>query len=272
MMNRCSSADGPQDSWPTQPVLPRTEPANSARHGAWHRWRRNGVLRWGAAVAAVVVLAGGGSAAALALRSGSSPASSGPEAAAAPGQAAGTGSAPPAGSPGQAAVLSAILNSASAQGGPPPGGITGPAASLLAASGRAHPGIGRGAWCARAVRWLTRHGHPLAARAVRRWCQHRPGLRSLRGIHGVFTIQTRNGPKTLAFERGVISSVGSGEVVIRAADGATFSWHLVSNTVVRQAGHRVPESRLAAGDQVFAGGPVVNGADDARLIAIRLGS
>jgi hypothetical protein len=90
------------------------------------------------------------------------------------------------------------------------------------------------------------------------------------GIHGEFTFQARKGGvKTLAFERGTVKSVTSSSVTVAASDGTTWTWHLVSNTVVRQGGKKVGASALADGQTVFAGGPVVSGADQARLIAIR---
>jgi len=43
----------------------------------------------------------------------------------------------------------------------------------------------------------------------------------------------------------------------------------VSDTVVRKGGSKTATSALSAGEVVFAGGPVVNGSKDARLIVIR---
>ncbi len=42
--------------------------------------------------------------------------------------------------------------------------------------------------------------------------------------------------RTLAFERGVIQSVSGSDIVVRAVDGTTWSWNLVSDTVVREDG------------------------------------
>jgi hypothetical protein len=94
-------------------------------------------------------------------------------------------------------------------------------------------------------------------------------LRRLGGIDGQFTFETKAGPKTLAFERGTVASVSGGDVVIRAKDGTTWSWTLVSDSVVRQNGAKTTAGALAAGDLVFVGGPVASGAHDARLIVIR---
>jgi hypothetical protein len=66
--------------------------------------------------------------------------------------------------------------------------------------------------------------------------------------------------------------VSGTNVVVRAPDGTTWTWLIVSNTVVRQSGGKTTTSALTAGQTVFAGGPIVNGAKDARLIVIRASS
>ena len=102
-----------------------------------------------------------------------------------------------------------------------------------------------------------------------RWALAR--LRALGGVDGDFTFRNATGFHTLAFERGTIQSVNGSNAVIRAPDGTTWTWLIVSNTVVRQDGRKTTTSALAAGETVFAGGPVVNGTKDARLIVIRPG-
>ena len=97
-------------------------------------------------------------------------------------------------------------------------------------------------------------------------------LRVLGGVDGEFTFHNSTGYHTLAFERGTIQSVSGSQVVVRAPDGTTWTWLIVSDTVVRQNGSKTTASTLAAGQTVFAGGPVVSGAKDARLIVIRPGS
>ena len=97
-------------------------------------------------------------------------------------------------------------------------------------------------------------------------------LRALGGVDGEFTFRNSTGYHTLAFERGTIQSVSGSQVVVRAPDGTTWTWLIVSDTVVRQNGSKTTASALATGQTVFAGGPVVSGAKDARLIVIRPGS
>ncbi len=100
-----------------------------------------------------------------------------------------------------------------------------------------------------------------------RWALGR--LRLLGGVDGTVTFHNKTGFHALSFERGTIESVSSSDVVIMAADGTTWSWQFVSDTVVRKNGAKTTTSALSAGETVFAGGPVVSGARDARLIVIR---
>lgn len=94
-------------------------------------------------------------------------------------------------------------------------------------------------------------------------------LRRVGGEHGEFTFRTKKGTRTVAFERGTIESVSGTDVTVRAADGTTWTWVLTSTSVVREDGSRSSSSALAAGERVFAGGPVTGAAHDARLIVIR---
>jgi len=102
-----------------------------------------------------------------------------------------------------------------------------------------------------------------------RWALGR--LRLLGGVHGEATFRYDGGFRTLAFERGTITSINGNDVVVRAPDGTTWIWLIVGNTVVRQNGKKTTTGALAAGETVFTGGPVTNGVKDARLIVIRPG-
>jgi hypothetical protein len=147
--------------------------------------------------------------------------------------------------------------------------------------------------CLAAARQLRKSGHPAAARAKRRAClrqHHARGLLLLRRLlligaeHGQITFKAKNGTRTVVFERGVVQTASSSSVVVRAADGTTLTWHLVSKTAVvrvknpkdrfrvrrkNRSINRVSASALAAGQRVFVVGAVVGGTDDARLIIIR---
>jgi hypothetical protein len=255
----------PQDNWPTQRLGPAGGPP--------HRPRGSRSLRWSAGIALAALLAGGGALAATELTGSPAAASGSAEQAAAlntilssaSSPAAGAASAPassPATAAGQVAASPAATVSPTASAAD--AAALSPSAPV--ASGRA-PVAGR---CKRAVIRLRATKHPRAARVVARSCRNRlVRLRVLGGMHGQFTFKTKSGTRTLAFARGVLESASTGQVVVTSADGTSWTWNLVSNTVVREQGKKVDRAALADGEQVFVGGPVVGGANDARLIVIR---
>jgi hypothetical protein len=102
-----------------------------------------------------------------------------------------------------------------------------------------------------------------------RWALAR--LRALGGVDGEFTFHNSTGFHTLAFQRGAILSLNGSQVVVGDQAGTTWTWLIVSNTVVRQNGAKTTTGALSQGESVFVGGPVINGAKDARLIVIRKG-
>jgi hypothetical protein len=162
----------------------------------------------------------------------------------------------------QAKALNSVLNSA---------GSSSSTADVSSVSGNRSDHLGHPGPCARVARALRAEGHPTAAQEALGVCRRRLArLRMLlAGEHGEVTFKSKSGPRTLAFERGVVQSVSASTVTVRAADGTTWTWHIVSDTVVRQHGSKVSTHDLADGTNVFVGGPVITGTMDARLIAIR---
>ncbi len=100
-----------------------------------------------------------------------------------------------------------------------------------------------------------------------RWALRR--LRLLGGVDGTVTFHNKTGFHTVSFERGTIGAVSGSDVVIKAPDGTTWTWLIVSDTVVRKNGSKTTTSALSAGETVFTAGPVVSGSRDARLIIVR---
>ena len=231
---------GPGPGWgspppPAGPPPRQGEPAAPPPRPGKPR-RHSRAVWWGAGLALVVLLAGSGAAAAE-FTSSTSPA--------------------PTALTGQAAQLNTLLSSSSS----PTSGTT--LSSAATNSTAAHP-------CLNRAKRLKAAGHPFAARAVLRLCGHPLlRLRLLGGMHGEFTFGTKTGPRTIAFERGVIESVSASDIVVQATDGTTWTWVLESNTVIRQGGQRATTSALSDGETVFAGGPVISGGYDARLIVVK---
>jgi hypothetical protein len=216
-------------------------------------------VHWTAGLLAAALLAGGGTVAGLRL-------------AGHPPTAASTGQPALAGAAQQGALLNATLSGASAPGALTAGATrTGGAGDAAAAKAHA---------CARAS-----HAARAAHRSGMRGLGRRMGMGAarcrmirrrvfafflLRGVDGQFTIQTKQGIKTLAYERGVIQSVTAGKsITVKASDGTTWTWDLTSTTVVRDLQKKLSDSSLTAGTPVWAGGPVVSGTKDARLIVVR---
>jgi hypothetical protein len=225
--------------------------------------RRRHPLAWTAGLVAAAALGAGGIVAGVALAGHTSPAAS----TAAAGTAAGPGT--------QGAALNTALNSADASSALALTSSSGAAGSgASAGSAAAHP-------CAAALRTARadrRAGQPAAARAALRaagarcrFLRHRLFRVALRrGIDGQFTFRGKGGTiRSVAFQRGIVQSASGGTVVVHAADGTTWTWDLVSSTVVRESRQKTTTSALTTGEPVWVGGPVVSGARDARLIVIR---
>jgi hypothetical protein len=123
--------------------------------------------------------------------------------------------------------------------------------------------------CASIVNQALNSNHDRLARALHAFCT-RPLVRlaMVGGEHGTVTFGGKAGPRTFAFERGTVMSDTGSAITVTAADGTTWTWEITSSTVVRQAGSKVAASAISAGEKVFVGGTIVNGANDARLIRI----
>ena len=223
-------------------------------------------LQWTAGLLAAALLAGGGTIAGMRLAAHSPPGTS---------FGAATG---PASTASQGALLNETLSDASSPGALTMGAAhTGTGAST---GGAAAGAAGKAPACARArhvSRVARRAGLPGLSRRIGTGAAHCRRVRRrvfafflLRGVDGQFTIQTKKGIKTLAFERGVIQSVTAGKsITVKASDGTTWTWDLVSTTVVRDRQGKIGQSALTSGTPVWVGGPVVQGTKDARLIVVR---
>jgi hypothetical protein len=254
----------PQDHRPTEQFWPvNSGPAGQQDPGYGYQQQPPGLREhfardrrkarhWTVGITVAAILAGGGIIGGMALSGNLATAASGPT--------------------GQAAALNATLSSAdssSALSSTPSPSPTGTGSSATAA-GSSPATAARS--CPKAAARARAAGHPRLAQALATHCR---GLRLrlarlLGGIDGQFTFKTKTGIRTLAYERGVIQTVNSGSnIVVRASDGTTWTWDLVSSTVVRENRAKTAETALAPGQPVWVGGPVNSGAKDARLIVIR---
>jgi hypothetical protein len=258
------SKPGPHGPGTQPPASPHQRYATDRRHAG----------RWTIGLTLALVLAAGGVLTGVVLASHATPAGGAAPASDSTGSSTGAASQP--GS--QAAALNTALNAADAPGTL---ALTSVATSATGGTGQAVAATAKARPCRRAVaalRAARRAGRPALARAARAAVlAHCHGLRRrlfrvflLRGIDGQYTFRTKQGTiRTLAFERGVIQSASGTGIVVRAVDGTTWTWDLVGNTVVREAGKKTTSSALTSGEPVWVGGSVVSGARDARLVVIR---
>ena len=164
------------------------------------------------------------------------------------------------------AIGTALTGGASASTGTSASNRTSVSASSALADASSAIAAGR---CAKIAAKLRVSSHPAAAMRLRALCRD-PLLRLslIGGEYGQVTFKGKTRQKTIAFERGTAQSVTSSTVTVRAPDGTTWTWDLTASTHIHAAGQATKQARLAAGDRVFVGGPVVSGARDARLIRI----
>ena len=162
---------------------------------------------------------------------------------------------------GTAQAAGAVLtgSGASASNGGSPSG-SGPGAAAMAGA------TGFAASSGSAATWGVMGG----ARARQGWTRLARLIEIARhAMHGQVTVATRKGPKTIAFERGTVQSVSGSAVVVKAADGVTWTWQVGSETRLFRAGHRVAATTLASGERVAVIGLVTGGTDQARRVVIR---
>ena len=169
------------------------------------------------------------------------------------------------------AASAALLGTGAAIGVALTGGAsasTGASASAGSSLAGASSAIAAGR-CAKIASKLRVSGHPAAAMRLHALCTN-PLLRLalIGGEYGQVTFKGKTSPKTIAFERGTAQSVTSSTVTVRAPDGTTWTWDLTASTAVHAAHQATAQAKLATGDRVFVGGPVVSGVRDARLIRI----
>ena len=149
------------------------------------------------------------------------------------------------------------------------GPSTSPAASTAASGPTGQAAVLNGALADLSSATSSTPAPAASATATRRVARALIRLRLLGGMYGQYTFETKNGPRTLAFERGTVLSVEGSDVTVKATDGTTWTWVLTGATIVRENGSRTTATNLADGQLVFTAGQVSGTTRDARLVVVR---
>jgi hypothetical protein len=155
--------------------------------------------------------------------------------------------------------------------------LGGAAAGMVLLGGGMGVGVALTGGAAAATTAAHPAGHPCAAKATRQAaakCRRVPAAQRLLGhtLHAQLTVKTKTGYSTVAFERGTIESVSGSTLTVKAADGTTWTWHLLKGSVLRENGGKLAVSKLAAGEKILAVGPVSNGNNYVKMAQVRSAS
>jgi hypothetical protein len=88
-------------------------------------------------------------------------------------------------------------------------------------------------------------------------------------LHGEFTVQTRNGVKTIVVQRGTITAMTSTSISVKSTDGFTATWTFGDKLRIVQDKKKVEATALKTGAEVGVAGTKDGTAAAARLIAVK---
>lgn len=86
--------------------------------------------------------------------------------------------------------------------------------------------------------------------------------------HGQFTVDTRQGVKTVLVQRGTVQSISGSQLQVRSSDGFMLTWKIDDKSRFVADRQRADISRITAGIQVAIAGVEADGASTARLVVV----
>ena len=87
-----------------------------------------------------------------------------------------------------------------------------------------------------------------------------------RTVSADLTLKTKTGFRTIRYERGQVTSVGSASVTVKTADGVSTTFAVTAQTRLRAAGRVITLSQLHAGDRAMVFATEENGSFTAYLV------
>ncbi|MQA24770.1 MAG: hypothetical protein GEU94_04720 [Micromonosporaceae bacterium] len=104
----------------------------------------------------------------------------------------------------------------------------------------------------------------------RGWGRHK-GTRGFFGhkiLHGELVIDGKDGPRTIAVQRGTVTKADDSEITVKSADGFSLTWKLGEKLRVIERRGSVKADDLDVGDVIALAGPKSGDTPTARLIVI----
>jgi hypothetical protein len=87
-------------------------------------------------------------------------------------------------------------------------------------------------------------------------------------LHGEAVVQTKDGVKTIAVQRGTVTAITDTSITVKSTDGFTQTWTFGSPINVIEHRTTVQPTAVKVGTEVGVAGPKENGGYTARLIVI----
>jgi hypothetical protein len=87
-------------------------------------------------------------------------------------------------------------------------------------------------------------------------------------LHGEATVQTKDGVKTIAVQRGTVTAITGTSVTVKSTDGFTQTWTFGPNLSVIEHRATVQPSAVKAGAEIGVAGPHEGSTYTARLIVL----
>ena len=87
-------------------------------------------------------------------------------------------------------------------------------------------------------------------------------------LHGEATVQTKEGLKTIAVQRGTVTAITDTSVTVKSTDGFTQTWTFGPNLSVVEHRATVQPSAVKAGTEIGVAGPHEGSTYTARLIVL----
>jgi hypothetical protein len=87
-------------------------------------------------------------------------------------------------------------------------------------------------------------------------------------MHGEAVVQTKDGVKTIAVQRGTVTAITDTSITVKSTDGFTQTWTFGSPINVIEHRTTVQPTAVKVGTEVGVAGPKENGGYTARLIVI----